>query len=111
MNDTTVWCQNASVTEPQREDAPQAVQGGARATVDCAIGMERVLGFRAAFSFRHAPRATSLSEGGSIAPHCAARTFFSRAFKERPYKRAALCGYKISKKTIFRDHFGSWVPK
>ena len=79
--------------------------------MDCAIVMERVLFFRAALSFRHAPRATSLSEGGSIAPHCVERTFFSRAFKERPYKRAVLCGYKISKKTNFRDHFGSWVPK
>ena len=65
MNDTTGWCQNASVTEPQREDAPLADRGGARATVDCAIGMERVLFFRAALSFRHASRATSLSEGGS----------------------------------------------
>ena len=26
MNDTTVWCQNASVTEPQREDC-EAVGG------------------------------------------------------------------------------------
>jgi hypothetical protein len=59
-----------------------------------------------------------------------ARTFFSRAFKERPYKRAALCGgklflratigrpykraalcgYKISKKTNFRERFGWWAP-
>ena len=27
---------------------------------------------------------TSLSEGGSIAPHCAAKTFFSRAIRESP---------------------------
>ena len=60
--------------------------------MDCAIIMERVLIFHSALSFRHAPRATSLSEGGSITPHCVARTFFSRAFKERPYKRAALYG-------------------
>ena len=59
--------------------------------MNCAIVMERVLIFNAALSFRHAPRATSLSEGGSIAPHCVERTFFSRAFKERPYNHAALC--------------------
>ena len=60
--------------------------------MNCAIGMERVLIFNAALSFRHATRATSLSEGGSIAPHCVERTFFSRAFKERPYNHAAVCG-------------------
>ena len=49
--------------------------------MDCAIGMERVLIFRAALSFRHAPRATSLSEGGSIAPR-----------ETDPYNYAALCG-------------------
>ena len=68
--------------------------------MDCAIVMERVLFFRSALSFRHAPRATSLSEGGSIAPR-----------ETDPYNYAVLCGYKISKKTNFRDHFGSWVPK
>ena len=28
MNDTTVWCQNASVTEPQREDVERSETGG-----------------------------------------------------------------------------------
>ena len=27
MNDTTVWCQNASVTEPQREVGPKMIAG------------------------------------------------------------------------------------
>ncbi len=26
MNDTTVWCQNASVTEPQREVVPKRLR-------------------------------------------------------------------------------------
>ena len=67
MNDTTGWCQNASVTEPQREDAPLADRGGVRATVDCAIGMERVLIFRAAFSFRLLLRKIHLPLGGRLA--------------------------------------------
>ena len=28
MNDTTVWCQNASVTEPQREGGTRSVTEG-----------------------------------------------------------------------------------
>ena len=76
--------------------------------MDCAIVMERVLIFRAALSFRHAARATSLSEGGSIAPYCfsaflavflfanvtpvGANCVRPRAFKERPYNHAVLCG-------------------
>ena len=75
MNDTTMWCQNASVTEPQREG-----MGGARVTVDCAIEMERVL-----ILMPRSPSgsflATSLPEGGSMPPRCAV-IFFLRADME-----------------------------
>ena len=35
MNDTTVWCQNASVTEPKREVAPERY-GSFHMTTDAA---------------------------------------------------------------------------
>ena len=58
--------------------------------MDCAIVMERVLFFRSALSFRHAPRATSLSEGGSTAPR-----------ETDPYKYAVLCEIYFFKRLIY----------
>ena len=57
--------------------------------MNCAIVMERVLIFNAALSFRHAPRATSLSEGGSTAPR-----------ETDPYKYAVLCEIYFFKRLI-----------
>ena len=68
--------------------------------MDCSIVMERVLFFRSTLSFRHAPRATSLSEGGSIAPRetvptivpCCAKFIFSNASSTAVAVPLSRCG-------------------
>ena len=87
MNDTTGWCQNASVTEPQREDKGGSLRHERKALVPLREGIPKLPHSPSVFCFA---KSTSLPEGGSLAALCGANLFLAGGYGIRPYEVAAL---------------------